>query len=351
MQFRLTIKAFFFNAKTDYLPYYKHFTVTLDEDAKAVDMLAKIKEQNENFAYPEEKLVFKINDLVVEGEQPMKEVVERLGTELQVDPVNSYRSNNGLVINDEDFMQRYELLAPYASEEDLAYYETLYALHYASETEKFDRDYIGDAVLVLAHRLIAEESEHAEVILHTISDAHSGLFECEYENNLFIAQDHTDAIEALKLMVKPPKSDEPTFMDKMAAKFIKKPETKETPVVLKETEEKEIAYYYGGSSDNSEAVSRKIAALGAKMTAFSRAHKLSGVSLLEDRKELAFRKAGTTLLDALDSGADILVVEDKEAYKLFKKNLPAIERTVGRDIVLELITAQDFLAMNESVAA
>ena len=351
MSYTLDIKAFFFNAKTDYLPYYKHFTVTLDENAKAVDMLAAIKAQNENFAYPEENLVFRINDLVVEGEQPMKEVVERLGTSLQVDPVNAYRSNNGLIINDDDFMCSYELLAPYASEEDLAYYKTLYALHYASETEKFDHEYIGDAVLLLAHRLIAEESEHAEVILHTISEVHSGLFECEYENNLFNAEDHSEAIEALKLMAKPPQKTEPTFMDKMAAKFIKKPESKKAPVVLTQTEGKEIAYYYGGGNDNSEAIAKKIAALGATMTTFSRAHKLCGLALLEDRKALAFKKAGTTLLDALDSGADILVVENAAAYEMFKKHLSAIERAVGRDIELTLISAEDFLAMNESVAA
>jgi len=351
MQYKLNIKAFFFNAETDYLPYYKQFEIILDEEAKAVDMLSRIKEQNEDFSYPEEKLIFRINDLVVEGEQPVKEIVEHLGIDLQIDPVNTYRSNNGLVINDDDFMQRYELLAPYASEEDKAYYETLYALHYASETEKFDRDYIGDAVLLLAHRLITQGSEHEEVILHTISEAHSGLFECEYENNLFKAQEHTDAIKALKEMVRPPKSDTPNFIDKMAAKFIRKPERKESPFATKETKGKGIAYYYGGSSDNSEAVSRKIAALDAKRTTFSRAHKLSGLSLVEECKELAFKKAGATLLDALDSGADILVVEDKEAYNMFKKDLSAIERTMGRDIVLELITAEEFLAMKESVAA
>jgi hypothetical protein len=70
-------------------------------------------------------------------------------------------------------------LAPFASEEDLAYYKTLYALHYASETEKFDRDYIGDAVLVLAHRLISGGSEHKEEILEAITYPYSSLLDCE----------------------------------------------------------------------------------------------------------------------------------------------------------------------------
>ncbi len=33
MSHKLTIKAFFFNAKTDYLPYYKNFSITMDADA------------------------------------------------------------------------------------------------------------------------------------------------------------------------------------------------------------------------------------------------------------------------------------------------------------------------------
>jgi hypothetical protein len=63
----LEIKAFFFNAKTDYLPYYKNFNIKLTDNMKAKDLLALIQEQNDNFAYPEENLVFKIDDLLVDG--------------------------------------------------------------------------------------------------------------------------------------------------------------------------------------------------------------------------------------------------------------------------------------------
>ena len=190
MSHKLEIRAFFFNAKTDYLPYYKNFTIHADDDTTAKDLLAKIQEQNENFSYPKQKLVMEINGLVIEAKQSVSSLVERLGTSLQIDPVNSYRSNDGLKINDSDFMQSFELLAPFASDADLKYYKTLYALHYASETEKFDREYIGDAVLVLAHKMISEGSEHTEEILQAITSANSGLLDCEYENNLFNAQDH-----------------------------------------------------------------------------------------------------------------------------------------------------------------
>jgi len=349
MHYRLTVKAFFFNAKTDYLPYYKHFEIILDEEAKAVDILRQIKIQNEIFSYPEEKLLFKINDLVVNGEESIKEIIERLGTDfLHIDPVNSYRSNNGLIINDDDFLQRYELLAPYASEEDFSYYKTLYALHYASETEKFDHNYIGDAILLLAYRLITQGSKHKESILNKITEVNCGLFECEYENNLFKAEDHSEVLSKLKQMVNPSKDDFFTIIDKITTKFIKTPKEEKT---LPKFKNKEIAYYYGGNENRSEVISEQITLLGAKTIHFSRAHKLSGLSLLETAKTLAFKKAGTTLLDALDHGADILVIEDNEVYQMFKDNLSSIERTIGRDIVLELITTEEFLAVKEKIAA
>jgi len=351
MQPILEIKAFFFNAQTDYLPYYKNFSLELTEDMQTKDILAFIQEQNENFAYPEENLIFKINGLVIDGDQSMSEVVERLGTSLQIDPVNSYRSSNGLIIDDSDFMKSYELLAPFASEEDLAYYKTLYALHYASETENFDRTYIGDAVLLLAHKMIKEGSEQKEAILEAITYPYSSLLDCEYENNLYHAQDHTATIEELKMMVKPPKSDTPSFMDKLTARFAEKKdaflkkEKKEQTVVT--IEGKQIAYYAGAVTGNTESMHEKI----ENLVLFSRANKLSGLSLLEDNQQLAYTKAGTTLLDALDSGAEVLIVEEPEVYEMFKEHFADIEKTIGRDIDLELMTTEDFLAETNSVEA
>ena len=355
MQPILEIKAFFFNAQTDYLPYYKNFSIELAEDMQTKDILAFIQEQNENFTYPEENLIFKINGLVIDGDQSMSEVVERLGTSLQIDPVNSYRSSNGLIIDDSDFMKSYEILAPFASDEDLEYYKTLYALHYASETENFDRTYIGDAILVLAHKLISAGSEQKEEILEAITYPYSSLLDCEYENNLYHPQDHTAAIEELKMMVKPPKTDTPSFMDNLSARFaekkaslLKKGEEKETVV---STEGKQVAYYAGAVTGKTESINEKIVQADSKVVSFSRANKLSGLSLLEDNAQLAYTKAATTLLDALDSGAQVLIVEEQELYDMFKNNFENIEKTIGRDIDLELISAEDFLAQTSSVEA
>lgn len=351
MSQKLEIRAFFFNAKTDYLPYYKNFNILVDDEATAKDLLSQIEEANENFSYPKQKLVMKVNELVVEGKQPVSELVERFGTSLQIDPVNEYRSNNGLKINDDDFMQSFELLAPYASESDLKYYKTLYALHYASETEKFDRAYIGDAVLVLAHKMITEGSEYKDEILDAITSVSSGLLDCEYENNLFIAQDHTAAINELKAMVKAEKGS--SFLERMAARICKKDDEKvETAPTVENLENKQIAYYLGLSIEREEEIQQRIASIGANEVTFARRYKLSGASILEDSRKLALEKAGRTLLDAYDSGAQVLVVEDKAHLDMFKKHFTDIEKTMGREIIgLELLSVDDFMKQAGSIAA
>ncbi|UPT78503.1 hypothetical protein MN086_04980 [Sulfurovum sp. XGS-02] len=352
MSYKLEIRAFFFNAKTDYLPYYKNFTIDLNDDATAKDLLVKIKEENENFSFPKQKLVMKINGLVVEAKQPVSALVERLGTSLQIDPVNSYRSNDGLKINDSDFMESFELLAPYTSESDLKYYKTLYALHYASETENFDREYIGDAVLVLAHKMITEGSEHKEAILEAITSVNSGLFDCEYENNLFNAQDHSTAIAELKAMVKP--DEGPSLCETLMARFSKKEVEAVAATRAGETienlEEKQVAHYHGPASH--DVIHELVAQKGMKGVHFSRSGKLAGLEILEENKALALKKAGAILLDAYDRGAEVLVVEDVDVLDMFKKNFTAIEKTIGRKIRgLELISTNDFVSQLNSIAA
>ncbi len=352
MSYKLEIRAFFFNAKTDYLPYYKNFSIKVDDDATAKELLVKIQEENENFSFPKQKLFMKVNGLVVEAKQPVSALVERLGASLQIDPVNSYRSNNGLKINDSDFMESFELLAPYASESDLKYYKTLYALHYASETENFDREYIGDAVLVLAHKMITEGSEHKEAILEAITSVNSGLFECEYENNLFNAQDHSAAIEELKAMVKP--DEGPSLCARLMARFSKNEAETVVPKRAVETienlEEKQVAHYHGPASHN--IIHKLITDKGMKGVHFSRSGKLAGLGIVEENKALAFKKAGAILLDAYDSGAEVLVVEDVDVLDMFRKNFAAIERTIGRKMIgLELISTDDFVSQLNSIAA
>jgi succinate dehydrogenase/fumarate reductase-like Fe-S protein len=346
MSYKLIIRAFFFNAKTDYLPYYKNYKISVNADATAKDLLMQIQEANRDFSYPNQKLFMRINDFVVEGKQSVSEIVKRFGTSFQIDAVNSYRSNDGLKINDDDFMQSYALLEPYATDEDLKYYKSLYALHYASESEKFDREYIGDAILILAHKMIRDGSVHKKEILHAITSVNSGLFDCEYENNLFDAIDLTATIDELKAMAD--EENPPSLCSRIGSIFSKKETTNIKAYTSKRTAKKTDVLtakqvgYYGGNAKATEI----------KEISFSKSNKLCGLGVLNKNKDLALTKAGAILLDAYDSGVEVLVVEDINALAMFRKYFSAIEKRTGREMKdLVLISADEFMAQKNSQVA
>lgn len=356
----LTVRAFFFNAKRDYLPYYKNFTLNIEDDATAKDLLESIKRQNSDFSYPKHNLIMKINGLVVEGKEKVANIVEKLGRELTIDPVNSYRATDGLTINDDDFMHAYALLEPYATASDLKYYKTLYALHYASETSLFERAYIGDAILVLAHKMISEGNKHKHAILEAISTPESGLFDCEYENNLFHAKNYDAEITALKDMTKKDEYDAyPSLMDMIKSRLgvEKKEQTatqkrKRSVKTIEGLENKSISYYAGKKNDNERVISQIISDLETREIKITRKNKRCGLTLLQDNKTLALKKAGAILLEAYDAGAEVLVVEDEACYEMFQKHFKEIEKTVGREIIgLELLNIEDFIAQVRTVNA
>ncbi|SFV71830.1 hypothetical protein MNB_SV-13-825 [hydrothermal vent metagenome] len=356
MSHTLTIKAFFFNAKTDYLPYYKNFTISLDGDHTAEDLLASIQIQNFDFNYPKEKLIFKINNFILEGQTSIASIVDSLGTTLTIDPANSYRANHGLEINDDDFMHSFSLLAPYASDEDLEYYQSLYALHYASETEKFSHDYIGDAILVLAYKMIKDGNPNKNAILDAVTSPDTGLLSCEYENNLLTNNHYGEDIEALKALLNNTDDEYPSLMDMIKSRFCKEKAPKEITRTLRSTkyiddlDNKHIAYYSGNGKNKTNIISQMIKDIHTKEITFSRKNKLLGLSLLETNKTLALKKAGTTLLEAYDAGAEVLIFEDENAYDMCEENFSSIEKIMGRKIIgLELLLSKDFITQASRV--
>ena len=343
----LQIKAFFFNAQTDYLPYYKNFSFTLTGEESVLDVLEMIKTENSDFSYPNRNVVLRMNNLVLTADEKISTVVEKLGNELQIDPALMYRSNNGLILNDDDFMQSFELLEAYADEEDKAYYESLYPLHYASASFEYNHNYIGDAVLLLASKLIDKNPNDQEAILEAINDEFNGIVSCEYENNLFHAQEHAETIASLKKSVL--KKTPISLIDKLCDLAVK---TKKHTLDTKNIHEHNIALYIGSKEDSELTKETKTAILevGATFIDFPMSTKLAGQSIITTNPELAHQKAGKMLLDALDHGADTLLCAKDEDLELFKKMLAKCERVVGRDIELNLISLNYFQTRVSKVA-
>jgi hypothetical protein len=338
-QLDINVRAFFFNAETDYLPYYKNFTFTVQKETTLKDVLQHIKAKNPNFSYPEEDLLFRVNDLVVTGEENVEEVVMELGEELLIEPALKYRSDNGLILNNHDFIHNFRHIFKRHNEskEDLAYYLTLYPQHYASETFNYNHEYIGDAILILAHKIIMDGSDCKDEILKAINDPFNGIRCCEYENNVYRGEDFAPKIAELKEMIR--LKEKESLMEKLSSCMLRKLNHK-----LDTLENHSIAFYAGdrNSQEIQNNIESKIKNSSAKLVKFSMSHKLAGQTILHSHIELAHQKAGTVLLDALDSGADTLICAKESDLTFFKKVISKCERQVGREIELKLISIDEF---------
>jgi hypothetical protein len=337
-QLELNIKAFFFNADTDYLPYYKNFSFIINrqEDMDLKGLLKMIKEQNPNFSYQDKDLLFRVNNLVVTGVEKVKDVVEKIGTKLTIDPVLKYRSDNGLIFNSSDFMYQFDtLLKEYSKKGDLDYYLTLYPTHYASETFNYNHEYIGDAVLLMAHKMIQDDTTHQDEILDAINSKFNGISCCEYENNLFNGEDYSKIISELKEMIEARENFNP-FNGIIRSILSKKAKSHDIDSIKGSN----IALYIGDNLSNQEVkeTASIIESSGAKFINFDMSTKLAGQTIIDSNRKMAYKKAGKMLLDALDSGANILAFKNDNDLKLFKSIHRDIEKAVGRDIELKLIS-------------
>jgi len=345
-QLEINIRAFFFNAKTDYLPYYKNFSFIVQKETTLKEVLQLIKNQNSDFSYPEKDLLFRVNDLIVTGIEKMEEVVEELGNELTIEPALKYRSDNGLVLNNQDFIHQFRHIFQrhLETKENLAYYISLYPIHYASETFHYNKEYIGDAILLTAYKMIKDGSEFKEEILNNINDPFNGLRCCEYENNIFKGEDHRSKIDELKKMVN--FNEKVSFIDKLSSITLRKLDhTVET------LENHNIAFYTGNKNAKklTYKIEQEIRESSANLITFSLSNKLAGQTLIDSHIELAHKKAATMLLDALDNGADILIFSKDSDLTFFKSVISRSERVMGREIELKLISINEFENLKESV--
>jgi hypothetical protein len=338
MKQKISLRVFFFDAEKDYLPYYRNFTFRLEGRTVLRDLLGLIARQNREFAYPGNRCWFRLNDRVVSGAVTVAQAIERCGTEWRIEPLSERRARHALVIDDSDFEAAFGLIAPWATAGDRAYFESLYPLHYASETFRFAPDYIGDAVILTAHRMVERGHPESYAILQALADAPCGLYCAEYENNLFDPRDETATFERLRREVYHPRKA--TLGERLAARLWRKaPKRYEGYGV----EGGGFALYTGpGGEQEREHFRKVLASKGGRLVDFERSDRLIGRALVGSRPALAYRKAGTMLAAAYDSGAQALVFSREVDLKYVRDHFAAIQREMGRELPLPLIAHSEF---------
>ncbi len=205
---KVTIKAFRFNAETDYLPYYKTYEMEVGKDELILDLLNRIKwEHDGSFSYRRScrhgicgACGIKVNGKpVLSCKQNAQELVDLFGDELVFEPQSTKRAVKDMIIDKGDFWEKHAAVKPYVETEVDPHpeHETLMSpeqvenfldadyciqcgnCHYACPALEVNEDYLGPAALAAAYRFTIDPRDEAtDERLEITAELGSGVWDC-----------------------------------------------------------------------------------------------------------------------------------------------------------------------------
>ena len=333
---KLEISLFKFDKNSDYLPYYtKHF-LKIENEKNILEILKTINKTA--------KLGFKdcknfdlvINGVYVKADITTKEIVENFGKELTIEPISIRRAYNDLLIDDNDFIEKFKILKNYTTDEDEVTYSNLKQYYYASNTLNYNSDYIGDSVLLLAYDLIQITPNHSNYILNVLNDFEIGAqYHTSLENRIYNIDDSIE--EKIQDIQKRLNIFED--LDKQNFRInntliLDFGNFEDNYEIKHDFNDFNIAYY---PSKNNEKTLDLLNKLNAKILNLDTLKLDIAKNSFNKNPQITYCVASTILLDAFDSNADFLLVDTVEDFYVFDYNRKQIEKISGREIILPII--------------
>ncbi len=367
----LDTRTFFFNADTDFLAYYKNNDIKIDNEKNIKDLLFHLDDTDADFSFSKQNTFLQINGVSIEGSVSIKEAVEIFGTSWKIEPVSTFRAIKNLIINDDDFIEKYSLLEEFGDDDDFKEYKKLFREYYASIMLKYNQDYFGDSIFIHAYYLIEKYPLKKNDILKVI-DMPNGIWLYEKECNFYPKNDNDQKINSLKDMLKEDKlkgytPEKMSYYDKaeefLTTRFsVQKDEDCALETILdniklstiKESVKNpfsdfSVAFYAGSFDckhicDANKQAKNLLKTLGADIIEFTCFDKNDGFDIAP-YNDVGYKKAGDIMLDANDSGAEILVVDSKESHFIMDQCVKKCETQTGRDIRIPILNISQMVAL------
>ena len=205
---KVTIKAFRFNAETDYLPYYKNYEMEVSKDELVLDLLNRIKwEHDGSFSYRRScrhgicgACAIKVNGKpVLACKENAMELLDLFDNELVFEPQSKKRVMKDLIIDKKDFWDKHAEVKPYVvadvdprpeheTKQSIAEFDSILdadlciqcgSCHYACPALEVNSDYLGPAALNAAFRFTVDTRDNAGTErLELTSQPGVGVWDC-----------------------------------------------------------------------------------------------------------------------------------------------------------------------------
>lgn len=332
------VELFRFDAKADYLPYYKKYTIEYKPEDTVLDLLNKIN-SIEKFVYdPAVDFNLKINNLYLRADELISDVVEKTSNEFRIEPISIYRSLNDLVSDKRDYIEKVLLFKEYITPVEMDEYIKSYELDYfASNTYDKNRSYIGDHAVLIAADIIERMPKLKKEILDLISSEENGIWYHTSLQNRVLNYDINKEHKIQSLLAMLPKV---AYSGISANSNIKLGDVK----ISQSFEGFNIAEFEGVNKNSCASLIKESNAKYIELS-FSK-EDLAPYSTLVSR-DFSLKIAGEILLEAKDNNADFLIVRGKSDLMLFDGEQKKIEKTMNREIDLVVISQDQFKMLLE----
>ncbi|WP_375724315.1 DUF5644 domain-containing protein [Arcobacter sp. KX21116] len=342
---KLEISLFRFDCKSDYLPYYtKHF-LNVEENNTLLTVLNKLNSEAEFSFENSPNSYFVVNGIYINVMTTCKQIKDNFGSDIKIEPLSIRRANKDFIINEDDFTSKLSILNKFITTDLLATHidkkiEELYISYkiyfYASNTLNIEHDYIGDAILLLASDLIEKFPQKENEILHTIKECECGIeFHTSLKNRIFnFEKSIEEKIINLKNKLNISKTIDKQNFKSSISKTINFGTFKKAQEIKYDFKDFSLAYL---KTEDSLEKSNLISKLKAKMLNLQSLNQDLAKDTFHLNPELTYKLTSTLMLDAYDSGADFIVVDNDQDFYLLDFNRKNMESVIGREINLPVL--------------
>ena len=330
----INIELFRFDAKVDYLPYYKKYMIEYKEKDTVLSLLNKIN-AIDKFDYEAiNDFNLKINNIFLSAKEYIQNIVDLTSNDFKIEPISTFRATSDLIIDKKDYLNNILLFKEFVNPMDMdEYAQNLELDFYASNTYNINRDYIGDHALLIANDIIEQTPKHTQAVLKIISDKDNGIwYHTSLENRVF-NYDITKEKRIQNLLSQMPQARYASINTDANLDV-------SVPHITQYFKDFNIASYEGTTKNICATFIEESFANHVKLSLKN--EDLAPYSTLVSN-DFSLKIAGAILLEAKDNNADFLVVRGNGDLALFDGMQKSISDAVGREINLPVISQKQFL--------
>ncbi len=334
---KLEISLFRFDYKSDYLPYYTKNYIKVIKEKNLLDILNSINKEYP-FGYKNDfEFCLAVNGIYTNVSVSIEKLVENFGKDLIIEPLSIRRSHTDLLINDADFQERLKILSKFIDNEDIKKYQSYKIYFYASNSINFEYDYIGDSLLLLAYDLIEKNKDNEKYILKALKEYKYGAqFYTSLEKRVLDFDPLIkEKIESIRTKLKIKKDIEKQEFSSDKKQYLDFGIFNEPLKIEHDFTDFNFAYYKG--LENDTQTDELLSKLNAKIVNTQAMYSDLALNTFHINSDFTMKLASTVMLDAIDNGADLLIVDDEKVFNLFDSNTEALKNISGREVNIPII--------------